>query len=76
MARRDKRIEAMRQNPKAVRPDELDVVLQAAGFSMRQQGTSHKVYISGSRQIVVPQHRPFLKPAYVKLALAVLEQED
>jgi predicted RNA binding protein YcfA (HicA-like mRNA interferase family) len=75
MAKRDKRIAAMRRNPSNVRPDDLDVVLRAAGFTMRQQGTSHKVYTRGEQQVVVPQHRPFLKAAYLRRALAVLGEE-
>ncbi len=34
MAKRDKRIAAMRLNPKNVRPDELDAVLQGVGFEV------------------------------------------
>jgi hypothetical protein len=75
MATRDKRIAAMRRNPRNVRPDDLDVVLRAAGFTMRQQGTSHKVYTREEQQVVVPQHRPFLMAAYVRRALAVLGEE-
>jgi hypothetical protein len=78
MAKCDKRIAAMRRNPRNVRPDDLDVVLRAAGFTMRQQGTSHKVIAARwveEQQVVVPQHRPFLKAAYVRRALAVLGEE-
>jgi hypothetical protein len=75
MAKRDKRIAAMRRNPKNVRPDDLDVVLRTAGFTMRQQGTSHKVYTRGEQQVLVPQHRPFLKAASVRQTLAVPGEE-
>jgi hypothetical protein len=76
MTRRDKRIEAMSRNPKNVRPDDLDVVLIAAGFSMRQQGTSHRVYVRGAQQLTVPQRHPFLLPVYVKQALAFIDMEE
>ena len=75
MAKRSKRIEALRRNPKNVRPEDLDVVLRAAGFSVDQDSTSHRLYRRGTAQLSVPQHRPLLKEAYVKLALAVLDQE-
>jgi hypothetical protein len=65
----------MRRNPGNVRPDDLDVVLRAAGVPMRQQGTSHKVYTRREQQVLVPQHRPFLKAAYVRQALAVPGEE-
>lgn len=74
MAKRDKRIAAMRRNPKDVRPDDLDTVLRAAGFATRQQGTSHKVYSYGSYLLPVPQHPSPLKAIYVKQALALLDQ--
>lgn len=73
MAKRDKRIAAMRRDPQSVRPDDLDVVLQAAGFVVRQQGTSHRVYKRGADTLVIPQRRPFLLETYVKHVLAFLE---
>jgi predicted RNA binding protein YcfA (HicA-like mRNA interferase family) len=75
MAKRDKRIAAMRQNPKNVRPQDLEAVLLAEGFSMRQQGTSHRIYVRGSQQLTVPQRHPFLLPTYVKQALSLIETE-
>jgi len=63
----------MRQNPKNVRPNELDTVLLAAGFMARHQGTSHKVYSYGSYVLPVPQRKPFLLPIYVTQALALLD---
>jgi len=73
MTKRDKRIAAMRRNPKTVRPDELDAVLLAAGFEARQESTSHKLYKRGTQQISVPQRHPYLLPTYVKQALDLLE---
>lgn len=73
VAKRDKRIAAMRQNRKNVRPDELDTVLIAAGFAARQQGTSHKVYSHGSYVLPVPQRKPYLLPIYVTQALTLLD---
>ncbi len=73
-AKRNKRVEAMRQNPKTVRPDELDVVLRGAGFTAEQRGSSHKVYRRGGRTLLVPQRTPFLKENYVKDALDLLEE--
>jgi len=64
----------MRRNPRNVRPDDLDVVLRAVGCTMRQQGTSHKVYTHGAHQIVIPQRHPFLLQDYVKDALDLLDR--
>ena len=73
MAQRDKRIAAMRGNPKNVRPDELNTLLTAAGFTVRQQGSSHRVYSYGPYVLPVPQRKPFLLPIYVRQALALLD---
>jgi hypothetical protein len=74
-ARADKRLERIRQHPRAVRPDELDAALQGAGFAARQHGTNHKVYSKGDATLSVPQHRPHLGEHYVKRALELLEEE-
>lgn len=74
MTKRDKRLARMRRNPKNVRPDDLDAVLAAVGFSVRQQGTSHRVYTYGPHQVIVPQRHPFLLQDYVKDALDILEK--
>ena len=75
MATDDKRLDALRRNPRDVRSDELDAVLVGAGFRSRQRGTSHKVYSRGAVTLVIPQHRPYLKAVYVRQALQVLEEE-
>lgn len=72
----DKRLERIRQNPKNVRPDDLDAVLVAAGFAPRQRGTSHKIYRRGEQTLSVPQRFPHLLEVYVKKALALLEEGD
>jgi len=74
MATRDKRIARMRNNPRNVRPEELDAVMRGAGFAARQKGTSHKYYTDGVRAISVPQHTPHLKPEYVTQALDLLDE--
>lgn len=73
MAKRDKRTEAMRRNPRNVRPEDLHIVLVAEGFAWRQRGTSHRVYTRGEDQFAVPQRQPFLKPEYVLLALSYID---
>lgn len=73
MAQCDKRIAAMRRNPKNVRPDELNTLLITAGFTVRQQGSSHRVYSYGPYVLPVPQRKPFLLPIYVKQALVLLD---
>jgi len=73
MTKRDKRIAALRRNPKNVRPEELDQVLRAAGFLARQEGTSHRRYTKESRSLTIAQHKPFLAVAAVKEVLDLLD---
>lgn len=73
MSRRDKQIERMRQNPKNVRFEDIDVLLRALGFEGRQRG-SHVTYANGRHQITVPFQKPFIKPVYVKLLLQLLDE--
>lgn len=75
MAKRDKRIAAMRRNPRTVRPDDLDSALRGLGFAARQE-SSHRTYIYGDVVLTIPQRKPFLKPVYVILALELIDRLD
>lgn len=74
MAKREKRLAAIRRNPKNVRPDDLHAALVDAGFSWEQPGTSHRVYRKGHSQVSIPQRNP-LKPEYVRDALVAIGRE-
>jgi predicted RNA binding protein YcfA (HicA-like mRNA interferase family) len=73
VVKRDKRIEAMRRNPRHVRPDELDAVLGHAGFTAHQEG-SHKTYRRAGRKLTVAQHGQFVHPHAVREALRILDE--
>ncbi len=72
MAKRDKRIAALRRNPHDVHPDDLNAVLSGLGFSWDQDGTSHRTYRLLGHQLSVPQKKP-LKSIYVKQALKLID---
>ena len=74
MAKREKRVKKLFQNPKTVPFKELDRVLKDSGFEVRQpgSGSSHYVYTKGGIQISVPFRRPFVKEVYVKRVLELL----
>lgn len=74
MTKRDKRIERMRQNPKAVRFEELEAALLEAGFERRQEGGSHVIYRLGAYRFTIPRRRPFVNAVYVKQVLLVLDE--
>jgi len=78
MAKRDKRLEKIRNNPKDVRFEELDQLLRDYGFERRQacSGSSHYVYRSRLMPdylLTVPYRRPFLKAHYVREVLKLLD---
>jgi hypothetical protein len=66
------------QHPNAVRYDDLAQLLTAFGFEERpsRRGTSHHYWVRGVVQISVPYRRPHVKPHYVRVVLALLEDED
>ncbi len=73
MTKADKRIHKMRQNPKNVRFEDVDVVLLALGFQKRQRG-SHAVYSLNQWRITIPARKPFILPVYVRELLALLDE--
>lgn len=76
MTKRAKRLEKIRQNPKNVRFEDLDRVLQDYGFERRQprSGSSHYVYLWDELQLTVPYKRPFLKSHYIREALSLIDK--
>ncbi len=74
MTKREKQLKQLRDNPKNIRLEDLDALLLGLGFIKRQRGTSHAVYTLGVHRITVPHRKPFIKPVYVKMVLAVLDQ--
>lgn len=77
MTKRDKRLEAIKRNPGAVRPDDLFAALEAEGWTCEKNGTSHRVYRKAGRgHLSIPYRRPYLKPFYVLAALEAIEAEE
>jgi len=74
MTKREKLLERMRRNPRSIRFDEIETLLVSLGFVKRQKGSSHAVFTLGSYQVVVPFRKPTIKPVYVQLVLALLDE--
>lgn len=74
MSKRKKRLEKLRRNPKNVRPEELDSVLQDFGFSPDFSVGSHVTYRhpSGAR-ITVAAHGSHVPAYIVKQALKAID---
>lgn len=74
MSKKEKAISKLRQNPKNVRFEEIETILDRLGFVKRQDGTSHAIFTLGKSRIQVPHRKPFVKPIYVKLLLEELDK--
>ncbi|MPZ13586.1 MAG: hypothetical protein GEU73_04050 [Chloroflexi bacterium] len=75
MAKRDKRVEAMRRNPRQVRFATLQRVLEDHGFVGRRPGGSHWTYQHPGYppHVTIVERRPFVLIAYVLEALKAIE---
>jgi hypothetical protein len=78
MAKADKLLQRIRNNPKTVAFADLDTVLRHYGFEQRQprSGSSHYVYTKGRRRITVPYKRPYVKEVYIRQVLDIFDQID
>ncbi len=74
MSQLDKLRQRIEQNPKSVRFEDLDHLLQGYGFARRPGKGSHHFYWQGEYRVVVPHRRPHVLPIYVKLVLEVIDQ--
>lgn len=74
MSKRKKRLEKIRQNPKTVRLQELDTVLQDFGFSPDFTAGSHTTYRheTGLR-VTVAAHGQHVAAYIVKQAITVID---
>ena len=68
MSQLEKLLIKIRNNPKAVRFDEIDKILKNAGFEVRQPrgGSSHYIYTKGNFIISIPKHNPYSHYIYTK----------
>jgi antitoxin HicB len=78
MSKQDKRLEAIRRNPKNVRFRELCTVLEAHGFTGRPGKGDHSVFshplLIGN--LSIDSRHPFLLLPYVKAALKAIDDAD
>jgi hypothetical protein len=73
MAKPDKTLDRMRNNPKDWRIDDLKAAARRAELDWRQPGTSHVTFSSpGLIPLTVPAHRP-VKPFYVKRFVELID---
>lgn len=77
MAKRDKRIQKLRQNSNNVSFDDLRRVLETEGFTLDHVSGSHHTFRAQAGlqvwTVVIPFAKP-VKPVYVRQVLAAIDQ--
>ena len=75
MSRIDKRLAAMRANPRDWRIEDLEAVARSAGLMVRKPGGSHVYFTHPTRPgaLSVPARRP-IKPVYVRRFVELIEK--
>ncbi len=70
-----KLLEAMRNNPRDWRIEQLQSVAQQFGMAVRCEGGSHRVFSHAAVTgiVSVPAHRP-IKPGYVRQFVALVDK--
>ncbi len=74
MTKREKLLERMRNNPRGIRPEEIDHLLGYYGFEKRRSGSNHCVYRYREQVLIVSFHRDYIHPKSVKEILAILDE--
>jgi hypothetical protein len=76
MSKREKLLERIRNNPRAVRFEDIDLLLTQYNFTPRQprSGSSHYSYAFGSYHITIARHKPFVHFKGVKEVLSILDE--
>lgn len=74
MAKADKLIDRMRNNPRDWSVNDLKTLASRRGLDWRQPGTSHVTFsYPGLVPLTVPAHKP-VKPIYVKRFLELIDR--
>ncbi len=76
MSRKDKLIEAIKNNPKNVKFEDLKKILESLGYTAVNRGGSHYVFTKESSiSLTIPYKRP-VKVIYVKQVIKIIEDES
>ena len=76
MSKKDKLIEAIKNNPKNIKFEDLKKILEDLGYTANNRGGSHYVFTKkDSTSLTIPYKRP-VKVIYVKQVISIIEEED
>ena len=73
MTKQEKRLAKMKNNPKGVRPEELEAILLSFGFKARSAKGDHRYYTKSGHIVGLDFGRSPVKPVYVKIAIEAIE---
>ena len=74
MSRRDKLLAKIRNNPNAVRFEELTNLLKGYGFELKRIKGSHHAYTRGNYSVIVARHGAYVSPSAVKEVLEIIDE--
>jgi len=75
MSKKEKLIEAIKNNPKNVRFEDLKKILESIGYTAINNGGSHYVFTKeNSTALTIPYKKP-VKIVYVKQVIKIIEDE-
>lgn len=76
MSKHEKLLRKLRQSPKSIRFEDIDLVLEHFGFERRQPGggSSHYFYRYKHYRITIARHIPFIHSDAVKDVLRVIDE--
>lgn len=76
MSKKDKLIDAIKNNPKNVKFEDLKKILEKLGYVSINRGGSHYVFTKkDSISLTIPYKRP-VKVIYVKQVINIIEEEN
>ena len=74
MSKKAKLLAKIRNNPRAVRFEELVKLLEWHGFELKRISGSHHAYTDGCHVIIIARRKPHVSPDAVKDVLRILDE--
>jgi len=76
MSKKDKLLEAIKNNPKNVRFEDLKKILESIGYKAINRGGSHYVFTKvNATPLTIPYKKP-VKVVYVKQVIKIIDEEE
>ena len=76
MSKKEKLIEAIKNNPKNVRFEDLKKILESMGYSAVNKGGSHFVFTKENAISLTIPYKKLVKVVYVKQVIKIIEEDE